>query len=271
MDKNIVCKACARYCEIPKGGVGFCGVRSSDKGSFANLTFLKKEGKNLLVGSLGSNMRTSFDQNWDTSFFPYLKAQEVGRSKTNEIIEEIGYKLTPLELYEYAKKNHCNKIVFQFNEPLVYLEYILEVCNFDIDVHIVTTGYFSKESLKKVLTSVDEIHILFFSTFDKFYMKHCKVQLSVIKENILKIFKSGLPLKILYPLIPGENDSVENIRSLGLFLKEISVEVPLEFLRFSPSFRMLDKEITKEEKLLEACDITRDIGLENVSYVKSKS
>jgi pyruvate formate lyase activating enzyme len=273
MSKNILCKTCARNCEIAEGTVGFCGVRSCKQGkldlmAFSNLTFLKKQKNKLLVGSFGNNMRISFDPNWDTSLFPFLKSKEVGREKANELLKDIGYKYTPEELVEYAKSKKCDTICFQFNEPLVYLEYILEVCKFDIQVHFVTTGYFSDESLKKILDYVDEVHILFFSTFDKFYMKHCRAQLSVVKENILKIFQSGMKLKILYPLIEGENDSVENILSFGNFFKKISLDIPIEFLKFIPSFRMLDKHVTSEEKLMNACDITRDIGLKNVTYAK---
>ena len=274
--KKIKCTACAKYCEIENGAVGYCGVRKNQDGdldllNYSRILFLKKEDEKMLVGTVGSNMRLSFDLNWDSSLFPYLRAQEIGREKTNEEIKNIGYKYNPVELVKYVKEKKCKKIIFQFNEPLVYLEYILKVCkiskNEGIGIGLVTTGYFSKESLEKVLSCIDEISVFFFSTFDKFYIKHCNAQLSVIKENIGMISKSGVSLKILCPLIPRENDSVKNIENISKFLFKLSPSIPLTFLKFIPSFRMLDKPSTSQEKLHQAVSISKREGLKNVDFI----
>jgi pyruvate formate lyase activating enzyme len=268
-NKSIVCTACARYCEIEDGCVGYCGVRQNIKGklkllSYGNFLFLKKVDKKMLVGGLGSNMRMPFDPNWDSSLFPFLNSQLVGREKTNEQIKNLGYHYEPNELIEYVKEQGCEEIVFQFNEPLVYIEYILEICKQkEIKTSIITTGYFSKEVLNKLLPVVDEICFLFFSTFDKFYIKHCSAQLPVIKENIRTVFESDVELKVICPLIPGENDAL----SICKFLKNISPLIPLSFLKFVPTFRMLDKEATTREELIQAVNIAREVGLKNVDFI----
>ena len=269
-NEKIKCTACARYCEIEKGSVGYCGVRKNMGGNlkllnFGKIIFLKKQRNKMLVGALGSNMRISFDANWDTSLYPFLRSDEVGRAKTNEEIENLGYKYTPNQLVDYARKKGCDEIVFQFNEPLVYLEYILEVCKLrEVKVSIVTTGYFSKESLKIVLNNVNTIYFVLFSTFDKFYIKHCNAQLPIIKENLKEIFKSKkVDLKIFVPLIPEENDIV----SVCKFLKNISPLLSVSFLSFVPSFRMLDKEATNQEDLKNAVEVAKKVGLQNVDFV----
>ncbi len=266
LDNNLIqCTACSRYCEISQGSVGFCGVRKNTCGdlellSYGRFLFLKKQEKNLLVGSMGSNMRTTFDPNWDSSLFPVLSSQEVGREKTNERVKTVGYEYSPLELVEYAKKLGCEKIVFEFNEPLVYLEYILEVCKIDdIKVCIVTTGYFSKESLSETLLCVDEVHFLLFSSFEKFYMKHCKAQLKNIKDNIQEVFQSSVGMRILCPLVS------EDLGGICKFLLQISSEIPLSFLKYSPSYKMLDKEITTDQEVQEAINFAKKQGLKNVS------
>lgn len=267
---NIQCIACARYCEIEKDRVGYCGVRQNIDGkicllNYGRFLFLKKEGNKMLVGGLGSNMRISFDPNWDTALYPFLKSKEVGRERTNREIKNLGYKYEPQELVKYAKSQNCEEIVFQFNEPLVYLEYVLDVCKLkDIKVSIVTTGYFSNESLNDILSLVDEVSFLFFSTFDKFYIKHCSAQLSVIKKNIKLVFKSNVEVKILVPVIPNEND----IFSICKFLKDISPSISLYFYKFMPSFRMLDKQITKKRELKQAVEIAEKVGLKNVDFIE---
>ncbi len=278
--EEIKCIACAKSCEILNGGVGYCGVRRNDSGvlcllNYGRLTFLKMDDssleKRMLVGSVGSNMRMSFDPNWDTSLFPYLRSKEVGRQKANEEIKSIGYAYSPLELVNYVKKQECGEIVFQFNEPLIYIEYVLDVSKLckkeNIKISIVTTGYFSQESLEQVLNCVDKVSIYLFSTFDKFYIKHCDAQLSVIKKNIKSVFKSGISLKILCPLIPGENDSEKNIENISKFLFDISSEIPLTFVKFLPSFRMLDKALTSRAKLEQGVEIAKKTGLKNVDFI----
>jgi pyruvate formate lyase activating enzyme len=275
-NKKIQCTACARYCEIDFGQVGYCGVRKNEGGemvllSYGRILFLKKEASKMLLGTVGSNMRMNFDSNWDSSLLPYLRAKEVGRQKANQEIGKLGFRYSSLELVEYIKAQSCKEVVFQFNEPLVYIEYILEVCKLckkeKIKTSLVTTGYFSKESLSKTLSCVDEISFYFFSTFDKFYIKHCDSQLGVIKENIDLVFKQGVSLKIICPLIPNENDSEKNIESLSKFLLGISPLIPLTFLKFIPSFRMLDKALTSKEKLEEAVAISKKVGLKNVDFI----
>lgn len=261
--------ACARDCKIENASVGYCGVRKNIDGNleflnYGNIVFLKKDGKKMKVGSVGSNMRIPFDPNWDSSLFPFLRSKEIGREKTNEEIKNLGYKYSPNELIEYVKNQNCDEIVFQYNEPLVYIEYILEVCKKnEIKVSIVTTGYFSTESLENVLPFLNEISFYFFSTFDKFYIKHCSAQLPIIKENLLAILKAKTNLKILCPVIPGETD----VLSISSFLKNISPEIRIQFLKFTPSFRMTDKKATKRRELEKAVDIAREIGLENVDFV----
>ncbi len=270
---NIMCTACARYCQTEDGQVGYCGVRKNEAGelvllTFGKIVFLKqKNGNKMHVGTLGSNARMHFDPNWDTSLFPFLRAQEVGREKTNQEIKEIGYNYTPFELVKYLKEKKCKEVVFEYNEPLIYLEYILEVCKIakkqNIKTSIVTTGYFSQESVP----CVDEISLYFFSTFEKFYIKHCSFQLKIVKENIELVFQSKSSLKILCPLIPQENDDEKNIENISKFLFDISPTIPLTFLKFSPAFRMLDKEVTSKEKLLNAVEIAKNVGLKNVDFV----
>ncbi len=267
-NKKIQCIACARNCLIEEGSVGYCGIRKNTSGdleilNYSKLLFLKKEGRKMHVGSLGSNMRMSFEKNWDTSLFPFLRSKEVGREKTNEELKNLGYTYTPDELVEYSKKHGCREIVFEYNEPLVCVEYILEVAKKDIEVSIVTTGYFSQESLKEVISNINKIYFVFYSPFDKFYIKHCSAQLGKIKENLKEVFDSDVDLEILCPLIKGEND----VLSICKFLKNMSLDINLKFFKFTPSFRMLDKEVGTKEELKQAVEVAKGLGFKNVDFV----
>ncbi len=269
-NSKLKCNACARKCQILENQVGYCGVRKNNHGkletlNYSKFIFLKKEKKKLLVGQIGSNMRLSFDMDWDTSILPYLKSKEIPREEVNKMIQRLGYEYTPQELIRYAKEKKCEEIVFQYNEPLVNIEYLLEISKRnEIKVSIVTTGYFTEEFFKLVEPNLSEINILFYSTFDKFYFKHSRVQLSIIKENIYKLHKRNSNFRIIYTLIDGENDSEKQIEQLCKFISKTSLKTPLVFKKYIPSYRMVDKSITDEEKLKKSKQIALKNGLENV-------
>jgi len=268
--KEIQCDNCARRCAISFGEVGYCGVRLNEGENFKVLNYgrfivLKKEGKNLLVGGLGSNMRFSFDMNWDFSLFPYLQSKNLGRKKTNKLLTELGDYFEPRELANYAKSLGCKKIVFQYNEPLIYMEYIKDVAEEGIvEVGIVSNGYFTERFFTELLDKISSIDILFFNTFDKFYFKHSRAQLGVIKENISELHKRNSNFRVIYPLIEGENDSVEDIKSLSKFLLDLSPTISLVFTKYYPSYRMVDKRVTSDYTLSQSKRIALKVGLQNV-------
>jgi pyruvate formate lyase activating enzyme len=269
-ENKIQCNNCARRCNILSGEIGYCGVRFNEGGNLKILNYgkfviLKKEEENLLVGNLGSNMRFSFDMNWDFSLFPHLQAKKLGRKKTNKLLVELGNYYEPRQLSIYAKSLDCKKIVFQYNEPLIYMEYIEDVIKENlVEVGIVTTGYFTEKFFKELLGKISSVDILFFSTFDKFYFKHSRAQLSIIKENITKLYEENFNFRIIYPIIKGENDRREDIESLSKFLLSLSPNLSLVFTKYYPSYRMVDKRITSDNLLKQSKDIALKVGLQNV-------
>ncbi len=265
---KIQCTACARNCEIIDSHVGYCGVRSCNVKdlkilNYGKFTIVKKHKKDLLVGGIGSNMRYSFDMDWDMSILPYLLAKSTRREEVNSFISKIGYEYTPQELVEYAQSKGCNRVVFQYNEPIVYIEYVLEVAKI-FNVKLVSNGYFSKEVLEGILSNISDIDIYLYSIFDKFYFKHSKAQLSIIRENIYKLYSNNKNLRIICPLIPQENDDQKNIENIVMFIRYFSPSIPLVLKKYYPSYRMVDKEVTKDEKMQECEKIALKNGLQDV-------
>ncbi len=272
--KEIQCNACFRKCTILPKQVGYCGVRLNTGSSlkflnYGKFIFIKKEKGKLLVGGFGSNMRFSFDMDWDTSLFPFLKSRDLKRSEVNILIQSLGFSFTPDELIDYALKKECEKIIFQFNEPIINIEYLLEISKKGkIDIGIVSNGYFTEDFFNLVLPNLSEISILFYSTFDKFYFKHSRAQLSVIKKNIFVLNRVRINLKIIYLLIEGENDSEREVESFCNFVLSVSDSICVVFRKYIPSYRVVDKGVTSGEVLERSKEIALKIGLKNVILEK---
>jgi pyruvate formate lyase activating enzyme len=72
-------------------------------------------------------------------------------------------------------------------------------------------------------------------------------------------------MEITNLMIPGYNDSKENIQSLVKFMvDEIGVEVPLHFTRFFPYYEMKNVPPTAVADLEKAHKIAKDAGMKYV-------
>ncbi len=58
-------------------------------------------------------------------------------------------------------------------------------------------------------------------------------------------------------LIPGENDSEEEIRSLTRWLASVDRDIPLHLSRFFPRYRMMDRPPTSVERVYRLADVAR--------------
>ena len=59
-------------------------------------------------------------------------------------------------------------------------------------------------------------------------------------------------------LIPGENDSEEEIRHLAQWLASVDRNIPLHLSRFFPRYRMMDKPPTPVERVYRLADLARE-------------
>ena len=64
-------------------------------------------------------------------------------------------------------------------------------------------------------------------------------------------------------LVPNENDSEEEIRSLAQWLASVNQDIPLHLSRFFPRYRMTDKPPTPVERVCRLADVAR----ENLTFV----
>jgi pyruvate formate lyase activating enzyme len=269
----VECKLCPNACKLSDGQVGLCRARKNIGGELYSLVYgkiasahvdpiEKKPFFHVLPGTMafsiatpGCNMRCLFCQNWEISqAFPW------GIQTTDR---------TPEEIVEAAVRSGSRSIAFTYSEPTIFYEYMLDVAKLararGLKVVVVSNGYINQEPLKELLKVVDAYKVDFKAFNRKFYDELTGGSLPPVLETMKTIRQQGVWLEIVTLLVPGKNDSEEEIRGLARWIREnLGDEVPLHFSRFQPQHKLLNLPPTPVETVLRARQIAMEEGLKFV-------
>ena len=274
-----VCKVCFRHCDIPEGKTGFCGVRvcrdgrilPDNYGRITSLALDPIEKKPLRrfhpgtyivsAGSYGCNLRCPFCQNYEIS---WSEQAYTLRSRAREI--------SPEELAGIAAS--CRKdgnigVAFTYNEPLISYEYVRDTARLlheqGMFVVLVSNGTASAEVLSELAGCVDAMNIDLKGFTDHYYRDILKGDRKMVMEFIEGAVKM-CHVKLTTLIVPGENDSEEEIRELAGWIagltdadgNVIGREVPLHISRFFPRFHMRDRGATPVAQVYRLAEAARE-------------
>jgi len=261
----MICSLCPYHCSLNEGQIGFCRGRKNIGGKIISLNYgmitslaldpiekkpLKRfyPGSMILsVGSFGCNLACPFCQNAEIS--------QAG----NEI--EKTY-ISPEDLIILAEKYIPQGnigVAFTYNEPLISYEYLMDCCSLakkkNLKTVIVTNGTICQEPLKALLPYVDAMNIDLKGFTERFY-KMIHGDLQTVKDAI-RISNELCHVEVTCLVIPGENDSKEEMEEMSAWLALLSPDLPLHISRFFPRYKMLDKEPTPIKTIYRLAEIAR--------------
>jgi len=262
LDRNRVrCKLCPIECVIAEGKKGRCLGRENIKGrlyatnygevvSIANDPVEKKPlyhfhpGKSILsIAPNGCNLLCPFCQNWEISQKKFPTQY-----------------LSPEEMVRYAKEYNSIGIAYTYTEPLIWFEYLMDICPLVkkegmVNV-LITNGMINKEPLKELLPYIDAMNIDLKSIKEEFYREVVKGDLNTVKQTIIESKKS-CHIEVTNLIIPSLNDSKEEIDELIEFVASVGKDTPLHFSRYFPNYKF-NKPPTPVQTLKEAYNRARD-------------
>ncbi|MDD3087709.1 MAG: AmmeMemoRadiSam system radical SAM enzyme [Candidatus Omnitrophica bacterium] len=271
-DKTVHCHLCAHECMIKDNKSGICGVRVNFKGTLftysygnvvaANVDPIEKKplyhflpgSKSFSVASAGCNFKCSFCQNWEIS-----QRQSQGSASLAE--DEFA----PEDIVEEALRNDCQSISYTYTEPTVFFEYAYDTARLakSRSLHnvFVTNGYMSQDCLKEISPYLDaaNVDLKFFQ--DSSYEKYCSASLSPVLETIKLMKELGVWVEITTLVIPGVNDSKDELKALAGFISGLDRNIPWHVSRFHPAYKLNEYPSTPEEILREARGIGTEAGL----------
>jgi pyruvate formate lyase activating enzyme len=270
--KRVRCNACAHRCEIGEGQYGICGTRKNREGKlFTNVyerplavhvdPIEKKPLFHFLPGSLalslgtaGCNFYCAFCQNDDIS---QLRGEAV-----------YGYEAGCRQLVDTAVEQGCKSIAYTYNEPVVFIEYVLDTAQLahrqGLKNVYISNGFETEETFQLLAGNIDAMNIDLKAFTERFYKTLCKGRLQPVLENIRRAVEMGIWVEVTTLLIPGENDSEAEIREIARFLVSVSNDIPWHISRFFPAYQMRNKPPTDLSVIQRAYEIGREEGLHYV-------
>ncbi len=269
-DKRVHCFACAHNCKINDGGRGICQVRYNvggtlfvPRGYVAALQCDPIEKKPfyhvlpssdaLTFGMLGCDLHCGYCQNWDIS--QALRDPESGRPPTL---------ISPQRLVEIARAQGARVIASSYNEPLITSEWAVEIFRQAQRANLlcayVSNGNATREVLEYIKPYVRAYKIDLKSMRDKNY-RQLGAPLQHILDGIQMVHEMGFWMEIVTLVVPGFNDSEQELRDAAEFLASLSRDIPWHVTAFHQDYKMQDSENTNARTLVRACEIGRAAGL----------
>ncbi len=273
-DGRTQCDLCPRACKLHEGQQGLCFIRACEEGRIVLTSYGRSSGfcidpiekkplhhfypgtPVLSFGTAGCNLACKFCQNWDMS-----KSREM---------DTLASTAMPEQLVETASNLGCRSIAFTYNDPVIFMEYAIDVARLcrarDIKTVAVTAGYICPRPREEFFYWMDAANVDLKAFTDDFYYRLCGAHLQEVLDTLEYIrHHTNTWLEITTLLIPGQNDSPQEILAMCRWIaKHLGQDVPLHFSAFHPDWKMRDIPATPRETLSQARDIARSEGLKYV-------
>lgn len=277
-DGKVLCQLCSWRCLISDGRVGRCGVRKNvggvlyslvyDKVCAANSDPIEKKplfhflpgSESFSIATPGCNFRCEFCQNWQIS----QQAIEQG------LIE--GEAISAEQIIASAMRTGCKSIAYTYTEPTIFMELCADCGELakkkGLANVFASNGYQTREAIDFASDWLDAINIDLKAFSEDYYKRLCKAHLQPVLDTISYVAKeTGIWLELTTLLIPGENDSDDELKGLTDFIvTHAGPDVPWHISRFIPQYKYTDSAPTPVESLERAAEIGKEAGLRYVYF-----
>ena len=257
----VQCLLCPHLCILREGETGLCRGRQNQDGRLIATNYGRSIGlavdpiekkplyhfhpgtSILSLGPNSCNLSCFFCQNHNSSQEP-SPTLDISPEQLQDLIRE---------------RNLTAQVAFTYTEPLTWFEYIYDFARLapDVDIVLISNGFINLEPLKQLLPFVKAMNIDLKSIRDKFYQDHCGASLDVTLQTITKAHEAGVHLELTNLLIPGLNDTDEDIRDLVKFVAELDRRIPLHFSAYHPAYKS-KIPATPVATVLKACRMAKE-------------
>ena len=275
-EQAVRCLACAHRCKIHPGKRGVCQVRFNSGGElrvpWGYVAALqadpieKKPFSHFLPGStaltfgmLGCDFHCAYCQNWLTS---QALREQAGQAALNLV-----RKISPQEMIQAASRVQADVIVSSYNEPLISSEWAVavfkEARQAGLQCAFVSNGNATPQALDYLRPYLSAYKVDLKSMQAKNYRSLGGV-LNNVLDTIQRAHDLGLWVEVVSLLIPGFNDSIEELFEMARFLSSVSVDIPWHVTAFHPDYKMTTAHNTPAGTLVRAADVGHEAGLHYV-------
>jgi pyruvate formate lyase activating enzyme len=273
-EKNRVrCYSCGHCCPIPDGQAGVCKVRFNRGGTLyvpwgyvGGVQCDPIEKKPFFhaypgalaysFGMLGCDLHCSYCQNWVTS-----------QALRDPTAVSPPLAATPEMLVRDALRQEAKVVVSTYNEPLITSEWAVEIFKHAREAGLLTgfvsNGNGTPQVLKYIRPWID-LYKVDLKSFDDRHYRQLGGRIQPILDTIRALHEMGFWLEIVTLLIPGFNNSDDELKGAADFLASVSPDIPWHVTAFHKDYKMTDPANTTPEMLMRAAEIGRNAGLRYV-------
>jgi pyruvate formate lyase activating enzyme len=269
-DDRVRCFACGHRCLVPPGRDGICRVRFNEAGTLRvpfgyvgalHLDPVEKKpffhaypgSTALSFGMLGCDFHCGYCQNWLTS----QALRDPAAVSNPELI-------TPGEIVGLALTRGARILTSTYNEPLITSEWAVEVFREGMKKDLVCSYVSNGNATPEVLDYIRPYVRLYKVDLKSFRDKHYRElggTLDRVLWTIRALHEQGFWLEIVTLIVPGFNDSDEELRDVARFLVSVSPDIPWHVTAFHQDYKMTDPEDTSARTLVRAAEIGVTEGL----------
>lgn len=284
-NSKVRCDLCNHRCVIESDSLGKCCVRKNVDGILYSLVYRKLISENvdpiekkplfhflpgttsLSVATVGCNFKCFFCQNYEISQMPF----DYGRIE--------GRDVSPETLVADAINYNCKSISYTYTEPTVYFEYAYDTAKLAHEENIknvfVTNGFMTKEALEMIEPYLDAVNVDLKSYSDKTYREKIDGRLKPVLDNIKLMKEMGIWVEVTTLIIPGLNDSDEELENIAMFLVGVGRDIPWHISAYFPRYKS-NIPPTDIASVHRAIEIGKSMGLRyvyggNISGNKSEN
>lgn len=268
---SAVCELCFHHCILDEGQTGLCRARANRDGQVVSLNYGKltalaldpiekkplrrfHPGSMVLsVGSFGCNLRCPFCQN-------AAIAASGADIPTRDCLPEALVR----EAVRLRARGNIG-VAYTYNEPLVGYEYVRDcaalVHEAGLKNVLVTNGTIEEQPWRALLPWIDAVNIDL-KGFTAGWYHRLGGDLETVKRSIA-LAAQNCHVEVTTLIVPGENDSEDEMRALSAWLAAVRPDIPLHVSRFFPRHHMTDRPPTPVRTVYHLADIAR----ENLQWV----
>jgi pyruvate formate lyase activating enzyme len=269
-DGRIRCDVCPRGCALHEGQRGLCFVRRREADTIVLTTYGRSSGfcvdpiekkplshflpgtAALSFGTAGCNLACRFCQNWDIS-----KSREV---------DTLADEAEPATIADAAVELGCRSVAFTYNDPVVFLEYAMDVadaCHLrDVRTVAVTAGYIEPGPGREFFARMDAANVDLKAFSERFYHQICSGHLEPVLQTLELLAGMEIWFELTSLMIPGLNDTDDELDAMTRWVVEhLGPDVPMHFTAFHPDWRLMDRPPTPSSTLSRARRVAIDNGV----------
>ena len=268
--RRVECYACGHRCPISPGFSGVCKVRFNRDGKlyapygYVNAAYCDPIEKKpfyhalpgavaLSFGMLGCDLHCGYCQNWVTS------------QALRDVRSTLDFQtVSPGDLVAMALRQGASAVVSTYNEPLITAEWAVavfrEAKSAGLITGFVSNGNGTPEVLEYLRPWLDLYKIDLKSFNDRRYHE-LGGRIGPILDTIRRVYEMGFWLEVVTLVVPGFNDSDEELAQIAGFLAGISPDIPWHVTAFHQDYKMINPDDTPAKTLVRAARIGRSAGL----------